>query len=61
MLELDALEPSVISNLIETEVRALEDPDIRAEVEDKEFEDKQSLIKICKHYSEIAEYADSLE
>ena len=59
--ELDALEPQVISDLIEREVLILEDAAIREVVVDKEYRDKQSLDKICNHYYEIAAYANSLD
>lgn len=59
--ELDALEPQVISDLIEQEVLILEDSDIREEAADKEWGDKELLQKICNHYDKIAAYADSLD
>lgn len=59
--ELDALEPQVITDLIEREVLLLEDADIREKIVDKEYSDKESLSKICSYFDEVVEYADSLD
>lgn len=58
--ELDALEPQVISELIEEEVLALVDCEISDRVESKESKDKQFLQKLCDNYYDVAVYVESL-
>lgn len=58
--ELDALEPEVISNLIETEVHQLENKSITNEVAKRERQDKQRLQKICDHYDTVISFLESL-
>lgn len=54
--ELDALEPSVISELIKNEVNQLVDQDLFTAVEIKENEDKNILQTICDHYAEVESF-----
>jgi hypothetical protein len=54
--ELDALEPRVITTLIENEVTALEDAELFEQVCDQEHHDKQNITRICQHYEEIIDY-----
>lgn len=54
--ELDALEPSVISELIKNEVTKLIDKDQFTKVEEKELDDKNLLQQICDHYKEVERF-----
>lgn len=54
--ELDALEPSVISDLIKNEVNQLVQQDLFTAVEIKENEDKNILQMICDHYAEVESF-----
>lgn len=54
--ELDALEPSVISELIKNEVIKLIDQDQFTKVEEKELDDKNLLQQICDHYKEVERF-----
>lgn len=54
--ELDALEPSVISELIKNEVINLIDQDQFTKVEEKELDDKNLLQQICDHYKEVERF-----
>ena len=54
--ELDALEPSVISELIQKEVKKLMDKHLFGAVETREEHDKEILIKIEEHYYAVAEF-----
>lgn len=56
--ELDALEPQVITNLINNEVTALCDMDLFEQVEDKEEIDKENIQKICDNYEDVINYLD---
>ena len=54
--ELDALEPQVITNLINNEVTALCDMDLFEQIEDKEEIDKENIQKICDNYADVINY-----
>lgn len=54
--ELDALEPKVITKLIENEVTALMDCDLLLDVENKERADKRNIKNICDNYSTVIEF-----
>lgn len=54
--ELDALEPSVITNLIETEVTALADMDMFDEIAEREDEDKRNIKRICERYDDVVSF-----
>lgn len=54
--ELDALEPKVITDLIENEVTGLMDSDLFFEVADQEERDKADIQMICDRYSEVVSY-----
>ena len=54
--ELDALEPQVITNLINNEVTALCDIDLFEQIEDKEEIDKENIQKICDNYADVINY-----
>ncbi|MDQ0362557.1 hypothetical protein [Breznakia pachnodae] len=56
--ELDALEPSVIEELIRKEVGKLTDKRLFREVERREEYDKKILIKIEKNYHAIANFVE---
>lgn len=51
--ELDALEPKVITKLIETEVTALADMNLFHSVENRESEDKENILKIAEQYDSV--------
>ena len=54
--ELDALEPKVITTLIENEVTALLDQEIYDEVEWREKQDKRNIQMICDRYNQVVSY-----
>ena len=54
--ELDALEPKVIKDLIETEILHLEDGEIYSAVCEKEREEKEELQMICDNYQEAVDF-----
>jgi len=54
--ELDALEPKVITTLIENEVTALLDQEIFDEVEWRERQDKRNIQMICDRYDQVVSY-----
>lgn len=54
--ELDALEPAVITALIEKEVSALENKTISRSVAKKEAADKLDIQRICDHFDEVIDY-----
>ena len=54
--ELDALEPKVITTLIENEVTALLDQEIFDEVEWRERQDKRNIQMICDRYDDVVEF-----
>lgn len=56
--ELDALEPKVITKLIENEVTALMDCDLLLDVENRERSDKRNIKNICDNYSTVIEFLD---
>lgn len=56
--ELDALEPEVITKLIQKEVSALEDKQITLEAINREREDKQRLEKICKSFKDVIRFLE---
>lgn len=56
--ELDALEPKVITELIENEVTALMDWDLFNSVVEKEKTDKNNIQKICDNYKSVISYLD---
>lgn len=59
--ELDALEPKIITNLIENEVSALADPDLFEEIEHREQRDKDNIQKICERYDEVVDFLNDEE
>lgn len=59
--ELDALEPSLIANLIRDEVSALSDHALFETVEKKEREDKSNIQLISDRYDEVVEYLQGYE
>ena len=54
--ELDALEPSVITELIKNEVTALIDEDVKRQVESQEDLDKRTLSLIEENYEEVMDF-----
>lgn len=56
--ELDALEPKVITDLIEKEVLLLEDIDLFEEVCKKERDDKDKIQKICNNYDKVIQHIE---
>lgn len=54
--ELDALEPSVITELIKNEVTALIDEDVKRRVESQEDLDKRTLGLIEENYEEVMDF-----
>lgn len=54
--ELDALEPKVITQLIENEVTALIDYDLFNAVAAQENRDKANIQLICERYDEVVDY-----
>lgn len=54
--ELDALEPKVISDLINDEVSALVYPELFLEIEEKEEKDKADIKNICDRYNEVVSF-----
>lgn len=54
--ELDALEPKVISDLINDEVSALVYPELFLEIEEKEERDKADIKNICDRYDEVVSF-----
>lgn len=59
--ELDALEPKIITNLIENEVTALSDPYLFEEIEHREQRDKDNIRKICERYDEVVDFLNDEE
>ncbi|MDR0820907.1 MAG: hypothetical protein LBN40_00370 [Oscillospiraceae bacterium] len=59
--ELDALEPKIIANLIESEVTALVDMELFRETERKENKDKLDIQKICERYDDVVDFLDESE
>lgn len=56
--ELDALEPKVITDLIQQEVTALCDDDLFSSVGYKEDEDKRNIMEICNNYEDVIEFLE---
>ena len=54
--ELDALEPKVITQLIEDEVTALIDYDLFNAIAAQENRDKANIQLICDRYDEVVDY-----
>lgn len=54
--ELDALEPKVITTLIEKEVTALADMSLFHAIEAKEDRDKQNILEIATHYYSVIDF-----
>ena len=54
--ELDALEPKVITELIQNEVTALVDEELFVEIEAREERDKANIQSICERYDEVVDY-----
>ena len=54
--ELDALEPKVITQLIQNEVTALIDYSLFNAVADRERRDKDNIQMICDRYDEVVDY-----
>jgi hypothetical protein len=59
--ELDALEPKIITSLIENEVTALADPNLFEEIESREQRDKDNIQKICERYDEVVDFLNGEE
>lgn len=59
--ELDALEPRIITDLIEGEVTALVDMELFRETERKESKDKLDIQKICERYDDVVTFLDGYE
>lgn len=59
--ELDALEPKIITSLIENEVTALADPNLFEEIESREQRDKDNIQKICERYDEVVDFLNREE
>lgn len=59
--ELDALEPSVITNLIRNEVTAFRDDVIYQEVCDKEHREKEELQMLVDNYDEAINFLKESE
>lgn len=57
--ELDALEPKVITSIIQEEVTALMDSDLLYEIEHKEKTDKSNIKLISQHYDEVVDFLHS--
>lgn len=57
--ELDALEPKVITSIIQEEVTALMDSDLLYEIEHKEKTDKSNIKLISYHYDEVVDFLHS--
>lgn len=57
--ELDALEPKVITSIIQEEVTALMDSDLLYEIEHKEKTDKSNIKLISWHYDEVVDFLHS--
>lgn len=53
--ELDALEPKIITSLIQTEVTALMDEDLFNDVAKRETIDKSNIQLICDNYEDVVE------
>jgi hypothetical protein len=53
--ELDALEPTVLDGLIETEIKAHRDAAAWKKSEKKEAEEKEQLVKVAEQWDSIAE------
>ena len=58
--ELDALDPSVMSDLISTHVEELRDEDLYEAQKDKEEEHKEDLHAVHKHWNQSSKYARGL-
>lgn len=59
--ELDALEPRVITELIENEVTALVDFSLFDEIESREQKDKENIEKICDRYDDVVDFLNDEE
>lgn len=57
--ELDALEPTVLDNLIESNILAIRDDDLWSKAVDEENEHKMNLSRIADNYDEIRNFLDS--
>ena len=55
-VEKDALEPKVITDLIQNEVTALMDEDLHDEIEQTEERDKRNIGLICQRYHEVVDF-----
>lgn len=58
--ELDALEPKVITQLIQNEVTALIDYSLFNAVADRERRDKDNIQMICDRYDEVVDYLEDV-
>lgn len=56
--ELDALEPKIITSLIQNEVTALMDEDLFTEMEHKEEVDKANIQNIADHYEAVVDFLE---
>ena len=54
--ELDALEPRVITKLIEDEVTALADMSLFNAIEDQEDRDKRNILEIAEQYNKVVDF-----
>lgn len=59
--ELDALEPKVITKLIETEVTALADMSLFHSVENRETKDKENILRIAEQYDSVVGFLQGEE
>ena len=59
--ELDALEPSVLIQLIRDEIDAFKDDDAWAEVETREAHEKEVLSKLYGRWAEVEQFLDEMD
>lgn len=57
--ELDALEPRVITDLIEEKVFELLDYDLFVDVQKKETTDKNNIAEICRRYDDVVDFLNN--
>jgi hypothetical protein len=59
--ELDALEPSVLADLIRGEIESLQEPDAWQEALDEEIKGREQLAKIAERFEDVATFLDEDE
>lgn len=59
--ELDALEPSVIEKLVDSEIRTLVDMDVWREVKEEEAQTRERLAMLYEEWELVADYLDDLK